>query len=286
MSTLTIRNFTDPTCPWAFSAEPSRYKLLWLFGDQLAWELRMVVLAEAAEEFVERDFTPEKLAKGLTQLQRRFGMPIDPAPRERMVVSVVSCRAVVAARVHAPEAEAALLRRLRILYMAGELIDEPGVVARAAAEAGVDAGALAAWMEEDEVERVLRADMKAARAPSHAAQALDHKLAGPDDERRYTCPSYEIERSDGVELDVPGYQPCAAYEVAIANLAPDLERRDPPADVEEVLAWAAEPLATVEIAAVCELEADEARERLARVAQELPVGADGYWTLTAQQRAA
>lgn len=286
MSVLTIRNFTDPTCPWAFSAEPSRYRLLWLFGDQLAWELRMVVLAESAQELEDRDFTPEKLERGLTQLQRRFGMPIDPARRERMVVSVVPCRAVVAARVHTPEAEAALLRRLRILFMAGEMIDEPSVIARAAVEAGVDAGALARWMEEDEVERVLRVDMEAARAPSHAAQALDHKLAGPDDGRRYSCPSYEIERGDGVELDVPGHQPFSAYEVAIANLAPDLERRDPPADVEEVLAWSGEPLATVEIAAVCELEADEAREQLARVAQELPVGADGYWTLPAEQRAA
>ena len=49
---------------------------------------------------------------------------------------------------------------------------------------------------------------------------------------------------------MPGFNPVEAYETAIANLAPELERRAKPASVEEMLAWAREPLATAEIAMV------------------------------------
>jgi chromosome segregation and condensation protein ScpB len=64
-------------------------------------------------------------------------------------------------------------------------------------------------------------------------------------------------------------------------LAPELERRALPSSVEEVLFWAAEPLATAEVAAICEIEHDEARTELARVAREEAVGPDGWWTVSA-----
>ena len=45
----------------------------------------------------------EKLAEGAPTLQRRYGMPIDPAPYPRPASSEPACRAVVAARLNAPE---------------------------------------------------------------------------------------------------------------------------------------------------------------------------------------
>ena len=78
---------------------------------------------------------------------------------------------------------------------------------------------------------------------------------------------------------VPGFNPAEAYETAIANLAPELQRREPPGTVAEVLAWAGEPLATAEIAQVARLDQREARADLARVARPLAAGADFYWTL-------
>ena len=45
----------------------------------------------------------EKLAQGAPGLQRRYGMPIDPAPYSRPASSEPACRAVVAARLLAPE---------------------------------------------------------------------------------------------------------------------------------------------------------------------------------------
>ena len=283
MAAVRIDEFTDPGCPWAFSAEPARLRLSWLYGDQLEWHPRMVVLSRSPEEYLAKGFTPELLARGMADIQRRFHMPIDPRPRPRMATTANACRAVVAARLHFPDREQALLRRLRMHAMAGDMFDEPAVIARAAADAGIDAMALLrAWRDDPEVERELEADAAAARQPSRAALALDHKLAPAGDGRRYTCPSYEMSRiEDGTRFDVPGFQPAAVYEAAVANLAPELERRPIPGSVEEVLAWAGEPLATAEVAAICEIEHAEAHIELARVASFDAVGADGWWTLGA-----
>src|SRR4051812_34878305 len=104
---LDVIHFTDPACPFAFSAEPVRTRLRWLYGDQLRWHTRMIVLTLEAGE-------AEKLAEGAPTLQGLYGMPIDPAPYPRPASSEPACRAVVAARVRAPRLEEPLLRRLRV----------------------------------------------------------------------------------------------------------------------------------------------------------------------------
>ena len=246
----------------------------------------MVVLSESPDDYIAKGLTTEILAAGMETIQRQYGMPIDPRPRARMIATVHACRAVVAARLHAPEREGALLRRLRIRGMAGDLIDEPGVIALCAREAGIDPMLVfRAASDDPAVEAELRADMAASRAPSAPSLALDHKLAPAGDlGRRYTCPSYEISRSSGGDwprFDVPGFQPVEVYEAAIANLAPELERRAAPTSVEEVLEWAGEPLATAEVAAICGTQPVEARTELARIAHEDAVGPDGFWSLPA-----
>jgi len=284
MAPLVLREFTDPGCALAFSAEPARLRLDWVFGDQLDRRLHMVGISESPDDYLEKGFTPELLAEGLGHVQRLYGMPIDRRPRPRMIATVVPCRAVVAARLNAPRFERALLRRLMARFMAGELIDEPDVIAAAAEDTGIDSRELRAWMAAPETEAVLRADMASARAPTPAARALRHKLAPHETGWRYTCPSIEMEAEDGGRFDVPGFHEVQAYEVAIANLCPDLARRDDPSSVEEVLEWAGEPLATAEVAAVCGREMREVRVELARVAEHTPVGPDGYWSLTSAEQ--
>ena len=286
MAALCIREFTDPGCPFAFSAEPARWRIEWLYGDQLEWSRRMVVLSESPEDYLERGFTPDKQAESYRRLRREHGMPIDAHERPRMPATEVACRAVVAARLHAPAHERALLRRLRVLGFAGQMIDEPDTVERAARHVDLAPDQLLGWMEEPETREALAQDMAAARSPSPAALVLDSRLAETEDGHRYTCPSYQFRSGEGTCFDIPGFRPVEAYEVAIANLAPELERRPTPETVEEPLAWAGEPLATVEVAAVCKLEPEEAREELARVGDFQPVGNDGYWTLRVTDRLA
>ena len=280
---LRIQEFTDPACPFAFSAEPARQRLRWLYGDAIEWRPRMIVLSESPDDYLAKGFTPEKLAAGLESIQKRYGMPIDPREPPRMSATVHACWAVVAARLHAPQHEHALLRQLRIRAMSGQLIDEPATIAGAMVAAGLEPlRVFGIWHSDPDVDTALRADMAESRTPSRAALVLDHKLAAAGDGRRYTAPSYEIERIDGgARFDAPGFQPVAVYEAAIANVAPELERRAAPESVEEVLAWAGEPLATAEVAAVMDLQLDEARTQLARAAHEQPVGPDGWWSLPA-----
>jgi predicted DsbA family dithiol-disulfide isomerase len=280
---LRIREYTDPGCPFAWSAEPSRRRLNWLYGEQLEWELRMVGLAEHGSDYEDKGFTPERQSTSFHRLADQHHMPMDTSLRPRMAATMPACRAVVAARRHAPERERALLRALRVLHFSGRLLDEPTTLAEAAERAEIDSAALAAWSQEPETEALLREDLSDARNPSPAAVALSYKLSATEDGYRYTCPSYELQRITGAgTLSVPGFQPTLSYEVAVANLAPDLERRADPHNVAEVLSWAGEPLATAEVAAVCGIGLDDAREQLGRVARERHIGADGIWSLAAE----
>src|SRR3954447_25830641 len=136
--TIEITHFTDPACPWAFSAEPVRQRLRWHYGDALEWRHTLIVLSEDPDEYTRRGFTPELMAQGMASIQRRFGLPIDPTPRERFAASAPACRAVGAARAHAPDAEEALLRALRVRAMAGGLLDDPRLIADAAQAVGLD----------------------------------------------------------------------------------------------------------------------------------------------------
>jgi hypothetical protein len=213
-------------------------------------------------------------------------MPSDWSERIRVAPSIHACRAVVATRLRWPEHEAAILRRLRVLNFAGELLDDSDTLEHAAEQAGLPVAELAEWAAAPEVEEALRADMHAARSPSPASRAQDYKLGGPSEDRRYTCPSYELVRDTpppadwptAQRVDLPGFRPVEAYEAAIANLAPELTRRPDPGSVDEVLAWAGVPLATAEVAAVCDREPADVHGELARAARFEPVGIDGYWS--------
>jgi predicted DsbA family dithiol-disulfide isomerase len=276
---VVITEFTDPGCPWAYSAEPFRLRLRWLYGDAIEWQQRMVVLAESPQEYLDKGFTPAKQSKAFAAIARDHGMAIDTSERSRMAATAPACRAVVAARLRAPETAEALLRAFRVRAMRGELLDELATVHGAAQDAGLDADELERWTAEDAVEQTMRDDMAAAREPIAAARVLDDKLANWSGGRRYTCPSYEIvRRSDGVRIAVPGFQPFAAYDVVLANLVPGADRRSSPASVLEVLEWAGEPLASREVAVVCDIDHATAREELGRVADEEHVGADGFWS--------
>src|ERR1700748_358719 len=129
MAELTITDYTDPGCPFAWSAEPYRWRLRWLYGDQLDWQGRMVRLAEDGSVYEEEGFTTESLAQGSGHLAHHYHMPMDASVRPRVSGTVPACRAVVAVRRHQPELEAAMLRALRVLHFSGQLLDAPATLA-------------------------------------------------------------------------------------------------------------------------------------------------------------
>jgi predicted DsbA family dithiol-disulfide isomerase len=275
---IRITEYTDPGCPWAWNAEPVRARLDYLYGDCLEWRVRMVGLSD--EPKTGADYDPQGWARRMKKMAREHPMPIDTRPREYGAATIPACRLVAGAKVHRPDAVRRVLRQLRVRNWSGEQLDAPETLDAVAADAGIDAAEARAWQDDEAVEAKLREDMAAAREPLPAARALDHKLGNWSGGRRYTCPSYEVLRhEDGVHIAIPGFQPFAAYEVVLANLAPVMDRREAPASVAEVLEWSGIPMATAEVAAVMDADFTSTREDLARTARLEPVGADGFWTL-------
>ena len=210
-----ITLFTDPACPFAFSAEPNRQRLRWYYGDQLRWRLNMIVLTlEPGED--------AKLAEGAPGLQRKYGMPIDPRPYARTFSSEPACRAVVAARLNAPGAEAPLLRRLRVRAMLGGLLDDPALLAAAATDVGLDPDELERWMRDAGGRgRAARGHRRPPARPRPPPARLDHKLGGPPRRAALHRAELRARPSEGRTFSIPGFNPVEVYETAMANFAPD-----------------------------------------------------------------
>jgi predicted DsbA family dithiol-disulfide isomerase len=277
MNKLSLNVFTDPTCPYAYSAEPSRWRLRWLYSDQLAWSNTMIVLSGYQDETT--SFPLELIAKNFTKLREQYGMPIDDTIRPRLAKSIEACRSYVAANRHDAAKADVLLRNLRIVSMGGDLVDEQAVIDKAAADAGITADELAKWVAEPDTDKELTSDAEATRQPTAVGRGFRRKLSETSTGRlRYSAPSYQFMLDDKVLFELPGYWPQEAYEAAIGNLAPDFTRADDPKSVTDVLAWAGTPLATQEVAAICNRDVDEVRTDLKEVAQFTPLGQDGFWS--------
>lgn len=275
---LTINVFTDPNCPYAYSAEPIRWRLQWLYGDQLKWDTSMIVLSGYDGEVP--TITTEQSASFQEGIRQKYHMPIDTTVRPRTVQTIVAARAFVAVNRHNPAAANQLLRNLRVASMGGELIDEQAVINDAAKKAGIDTAHLSQWISEAETEKILNSQAKAARNPNPQRAAFAHKLAKTSTGRvRYSAPSYQFISDEKVTFELPGFWPLEAYDAIIGNMNPAIERNASPKSVTKVLQWAQTPLATIEVATIMDQSIEKVRSNLNNIANFSPVGQDGFWTL-------
>ena len=123
--------------------------------------------------------------------------------------------------------------------------------------------------------------MRAARNPTPGAVALKHKLAPTQTADTGTRARRMSSSAGRRHAQRPRLSADRSLRGRDRQPAPTLERRGDPQNVAEVLRWAGEPLATAEVAAVCSIELDEAREPLGRVATEAHIGFEGLWQLHA-----
>jgi 2-hydroxychromene-2-carboxylate isomerase len=248
---IDVTHFTDPGCPWAYSAWPAHTTLRWRYGDQLRWKLVMIGLTEEAAQYEARGYTPTRSALGLERF-RRFSMPFQITPKPRLSATSPGCRAIVATRLVAPEHQDAALRALQFAqFTTTGTLDDPDTLRSALATVeGLDADAVAARIDDPEVVEAYEADRAAARTAAGSPTEFQGRSANTDGAVRYTAPSLVFTGADGRRLEAGGFQPLEAYDVVIANLDPGLERRPPAEDAVEVLSAFTYPLTTAEVAAV------------------------------------
>ena len=238
----------------------------------------MVVLSETAP----RRGLPAGAASrdAAATLQLLYGMPIDWRPVEANA-SLPACRRSSPRGCTRPTARRRCCGGCGCCSFSALALDDPDVIDRAASEALIEPGELRErGAPSPPVEAALEADMRAvpqsvARLPRAGLQA-----GWAAEERRYTCPSYELIRvteppvdwPTASRVDLPGYRPVEAYEAALANLGARARSAGPiPESVEEVLAWAGMPVATAEVAAVCDREVADVRDR-PRARRHVPAG--------------
>jgi 2-hydroxychromene-2-carboxylate isomerase len=287
---IRVTHFSDPGCPWAWSNGPAFAVLRWRYGEQLQWRHVMIGLGATADHYRRRGTTGESQARGYRSFRRR-GMPFATAPRERPHATWPMCRVVVAARRLAPDREWAVFRAFQLAQFTSTLtLDEPAGLEQALAWVpGVDAAALIAASTEPETEELFAQDRALARSAAGSPTEFQGRSATtPDGEIRYTAPSLVFTADDDRSLEVGGFQPVEAYDVAIANLDRTLERRPPAEGAAEVLAAFPDGLTTAEVAAVMaahlhEPDRDAAEDGLIAAvakgaAERRPFGNDALWS--------
>ena len=288
---MQLTHFSDPGCPWAWSAGPALATLNWRYGDQLRWQFVMIGLSETAAQYERRGYTGERQARGYRSFRWR-GMPFATAPRERPHATWPMCRAVVATRRLFPDRQWAVFRALQFAQFTSTLtLDEPDGIQEALAWLpGIDAAKIVAASLEPETEELFAADRALARTAAGGATEFQGRSATtPDGEIRFTAPSVIFTADDGSSLEVGGFQPVEAYDVAIANLDRSLTRREPTEDVTEVLAAFPDGLTTYEVAAVMAKhlqppDRDAAEDALIGLAADggaarVEVGNDAMWAI-------
>jgi protein-disulfide isomerase-like protein with CxxC motif len=295
---VTAFHFTDPACPWAYSARPAHARLRWRFGDQIDWRLVLIGLSESAEAYERRGYTPDRLLSTQHVFSGRFGMPFSFERKPRMAGTARACRAIVAAREIDPALGESALRALQLQQFttARLLDDDEDLRATLDAVPGIDAAQVVERIDHPDVVAAYEADREFARSAQGSPTHVQDRSSSSDGPVRYTAPSVIFEHADGRRLEVGGFQPFEAYDTALANLDVGLERRPPPEDMLEALAEFPDGLTTAEAASVMRpsdlVDADiaAAGARLEELAADgaavrEPAGNDAVWHSAGAERA-
>jgi predicted DsbA family dithiol-disulfide isomerase len=282
--------YTDPACPWGYSAIPALRVLEWRYGDQIDWRLVMIGLAEDASRYDELGFTPLRAALGHLSF-RRYGMPFS-LDVKGVSGTARACRAVIAAGKQTPGAEWSALRALQLANFTSGLVldDDEDLGAVLAAVPGLDADRVIASLDSPEVNEAYERDKQESRTAAGSAAELQGKTATSDGPVRFTAPSVVFE-TEGVRLIAGGFQPVEAYDVLIANLDPSLTRNPPPDTPFPLLQRFSEGLTTQEVALLL-TRSNDAPDRVAaesllleqvseKHARRQPLGDDALWLLAA-----
>jgi 2-hydroxychromene-2-carboxylate isomerase len=252
MGRISVTHFTDPGCPFAYSASPALAVLRWRYGDQLDWRLVTIGLAEDPQRYIDAGYTPTRSTLGQQSYFKRFGMPLLMQPRARVSATSRACRVIVATRRLFPGREDEVLRALQLGWFTTTLqLDEDSDIEQALARvSGLDIGAVVEAIDDAETLAAYENDKQQTRSAEGGPTHFQGKARQTDGPVRYSAPSLVFHSDAGVRLEAGGFQTIEAYDVLIANLDPTLEREDPPAEAIDALRRFPDGLVTAEVAAI------------------------------------
>jgi predicted DsbA family dithiol-disulfide isomerase len=288
VATVQVTHFSDPGCPWAYSISPALAVLRWRYGAQLSWRLVTIGLAEDPRGYLERGYTPTRMAMGNLRY-RRYGMPFTSEPRARIAATARACRAIVATRLLDPAREHEVLRALQFGWFTTTLVlDEDGAITQALERvSGLDVAAVVAAIDDGRTIATYEADKRETRQAEGGPTHFQGKARQTDGPVRYSAPSLIFENGAGQRLEAGGFQSIEAYDVLIANLEPTLERQAPPEQPLRTLETFPAGLVTQEIAAIMthnNEQPDRVSTELALIellgagrARRTPLGDDALW---------
>jgi 2-hydroxychromene-2-carboxylate isomerase len=249
---ITVTHFTDPGCPFAYSASPALAVLHWRYGDQLDWRLVTIGLAEDPQRYIDAGYTPTRSTIGQQSYFKRFGMPLLMQPRARVTATSRACRAIVATRLLYPGREDEVLRALQLAWFTTPLLlDEDADIAQALARVeGLDVDGVVAAIEDPGTLMAYEDDKERTRSAEGGPTDFQGKARQTDGPVRYSAPSLVFENEAGLRLEAGGFQTIDAYDVLVANLDPTLERQGPPEQAIDALRGFPDGLVTAEVAAI------------------------------------
>src|SRR3954470_18763891 len=252
--TVKARYYTDPACPWSWSAEPALRKLMVEFGENVSWTYVMGGLA--------RDYTntpdarADRVAEWLDAADEG-GMPIDPRLWRDGPIgsSYPACMAVKAAADQGSEAAGRYLRVLREGLMCfRRKLDTTEPLVEEARRAGLD------------VER-FRVDLASNGTVEAFGNDLEETRAGaPEGRERIPFPSVVFDGGAAAAYEFRSYD-----ELRAAALAAGAEPVGGPAPGVLDALRRFGTMATAEVAAVCGLQGPRAPAELWGLAAEWQV---------------
>jgi putative protein-disulfide isomerase len=269
VSALHVLYYTDPFCPWSWGIEPALRRLRHVLSEELEIQYVMGGMRRELED-------PAQLAVQSLNAAEQSGMPVDP--RVWLVdppqSSHPACIAVLAMAEQLDPGP--YLRRLRegLFCRRRKLDNADALLAEARALPGVD-------LERFRIDLGSHALLERFGADLERAKAVDpEQHAGGAD--RVQLPSFEFRSADGSVRGVYGYSTYDELRDAALAAGAASQPAEPPG-IEDALRRYG-PMATAEVAAVCQLAGPRAPLELWRLASEWrviaePVGGGQLWSL-------
>ena len=248
---IEVTHFTDPGCPWAYSAWPAHTTLRWRYGDGLRWTLVTIGLAEDRAQYVARGYHPTDSAMDWRRTFTRFGMPLAFTPKADLSATSPGCRAVVATRLDAPELEIAAFRALQTAQFTttGRLEEPETLRAALAAVPGLDADAIVARIDD----RRRRGRLRGRPRPGAHRGRLADRVPGPRGEHRRRRALHRalarLRRATGAASRPAAFSRSRPTTSSSRTSIRRCARREPATDPVDVLAAFPYPLASAEVAA-------------------------------------